>query len=87
MTKGQSTRGSMRAIWTWRETRVVRAALLRMLREPLTAPAIMERVQAVSEISERRLYRQLRWHLDAGNIVRIGVPRHGSTYVLAGKAP
>ena len=72
-----------RAQWTWHDTRAVRSALLRILREPLTAPTIFERVQAVAPINERRLYRQLRWHLDAGNIVRTGPFRHGATYVLA----
>lgn len=70
-----------RAIWTWRETRAVRGALLRILRQPLTAPQIMERIQAVADIGERRLYRQLRWHLDAGNITRTGTFRHGATYL------
>jgi hypothetical protein len=72
-----------RAQWTWRDTRAVRGALLRILREPLTAPIILERIQAVAPINERRMYRQLRWHLDAGNIVRTGPFRHGATYMVA----
>ena len=72
-----------RAQWTWRDTRAVRSALLRILREPLTAADLLERIQGVAPINERRLYRQLRWHLDAGNIVRTGPFRHGATYRVA----
>lgn len=72
-----------RADWTWRETRALRLAIPRILRSPLTAPELFARLGAVTDASERRMWRALRWCMDAGSVVRVGPFRHGATYSAA----
>lgn len=80
MTTPPTWRDLGRADWTWRETRALRSAIPRILRSPLTAPELFARLGAVADASERRMWRALRWCLDAGSVVRVGPFRHGATY-------
>jgi hypothetical protein len=75
----------VRSAWTWRETRDLRAAIPRILRSPLAAPELFERLSAIAEVSERRMWRALRWCMDAGSVVRVGAFRHRATYSAAAR--
>jgi hypothetical protein len=71
-----------RAHWTWRDTRAIRGALLRILREPLTVPtSSASRLSRPSTSGDSTA--SCAGTFDAGNIVRTGPFRHGATYVVA----
>lgn len=72
-----------RSTWTWRETRALRSAIPRILRSPLAAPELFERLSAIADANERRMWRALRWCMDAGSVVRVGAFRHRATYAVA----
>lgn len=67
-----------RPAWTWVTPHDIRAVLPRILRAPIGATVLLDRVgAAVGEpITERRLFRALGWCLVRGTIEAIGARGH-----------